>query len=116
MPPEFVARLMLRIVIRKLKAVACERSRAMDRCPREAYRYSKFLSGSANSHAGRVFVDRETIHIHDFLREVAFGLFPSGSRAPRRGFYRTMLGTPLFREGIPIGVMGIRRLRGSPFY
>ena len=69
------------------------------------------FSPDRNSVAGRVFVDRETIHIHDFL-EVASDY--SGSRAPRQG-YRTMLGTPLLREGIPIGVIGIRRLEVRPF-
>ena len=69
------------------------------------------FSPDRNWVAGRVFVDRETIHIHDFL-EVASDY--SGSRAPRQG-YRTMLGTPLLREGIPIGVIGIRRLEVRPF-
>jgi GAF domain-containing protein len=64
-----------------------------------------------NSVAGRVFTDRETIHIHDFV-EVASDY--SGSRAPREG-YRTMLGTPLLREGVPVGVIGIRRLEVRPF-
>jgi signal transduction histidine kinase len=64
-----------------------------------------------NSVAGRVFIDRETIHIHDFM-EVASDY--SGSRAPREG-YRTMLGTPLLREGVPVGVIGIRRLEVRPF-
>jgi GAF domain-containing protein len=69
------------------------------------------FSPDRNSVAGRVFVDRETIHIHDFL-EVASDY--SGSRAPREG-YRTMLGTPLLREGMPIGVIGIRRTEVRPF-
>jgi GAF domain-containing protein len=60
---------------------------------------------------GRAFVDRQTIHIHDFL-EVAAD-YPE-SRAPRTG-YRTMLATPLLREGIAIGVIGIRRLEVQPF-
>ena len=69
------------------------------------------LSPNRNSVAGRVFVDRETIHIHDFL-EVASDY--SESRALREG-YRTMLGTPLLREGVPVGVIGIRRLEVRPF-
>ncbi len=60
---------------------------------------------------GRVIVDRETIHIHDFL-EVAAD-YPQ-SVAPQRG-YRTMLGTPLLREGVPIGMIGIRRTEVRPF-
>src|SRR5262249_51329271 len=64
-----------------------------------------------NSVGGRVFVDRETIHIHDFLEVVSD--YPD-SRALPEG-YRTMLGTPLLREGIPIGVIHIRRKEVRPF-
>src|SRR5262249_6155923 len=64
-----------------------------------------------NSVGGRVFVDRETIHIHDFLEVVSD--YPD-SRALPEG-YRTMLGTPLLREGIPIGTINIRRREARPF-
>ena len=64
-----------------------------------------------NSFAGRAIVDRETIHIRDF-REVAAD-YPE-SRGTRLG-YRTMLATPLLREGIPIGVIGMRRSEVQPF-
>src|SRR5262249_1187713 len=64
-----------------------------------------------NSVGGRVFVDRETIHIHDFLEVVSD--YPD-SRALPEG-YRTMLGTPLLREGIPIGTINIRRTEVRPF-
>src|SRR5262249_19381628 len=55
--------------------------------------------------------DRETIHIHDFLQVVSD--YPD-SRALREG-YRTMLGTPLLREGVPIGTINIRRTEVRPF-
>jgi signal transduction histidine kinase len=64
-----------------------------------------------SSVGGRVFVDRETIHIHDFL-QVASDY--SGSRAQAAG-YRTMLGTPLLREGVSIGTINIRRTEVRPF-
>ncbi len=64
-----------------------------------------------DSNVGRSFVDRETVHIRDFT-EVA-GDFPE-SRASRLG-YRTMLATPLLREGVPIGVIASRRLEVQPF-
>ena len=64
-----------------------------------------------NNVIGRAFVDRETIHVHDFLAVAADYV---GSRAPQHG-YRTMLGTPLLREGLPIGVIAIRRLEVKPF-
>jgi GAF domain-containing protein len=64
-----------------------------------------------NNVIGRAFVDRETIHVHDFLAVASD--YP-GSRAPQHG-YRTMLGTPLLREGVPIGVIAIRRIEVRPF-
>jgi len=64
-----------------------------------------------NTQVGRVFVDRETIHIHDF---VAVASDYPASRAARRGD-RTTLGTPLLREGSPIGVLGVRRMEVRPF-
>jgi signal transduction histidine kinase/putative methionine-R-sulfoxide reductase with GAF domain len=59
----------------------------------------------------RAIVDCATVHVHDF-REVA-AEYPE-SRASRMG-YRTMLATPLLREGIPIGVIAIRRMEVQPF-
>jgi signal transduction histidine kinase len=59
----------------------------------------------------RTVVDCQTIHIPDFL-EVAAD-YPQ-SQARQRG-YRTMLATPLLREGIAIGTIGIRRLEVRPF-
>ena len=64
-----------------------------------------------DSVAGRVIVDREAIHIHDFV-EVAADY--SASSGPREG-YRTMLGAPLLREGVAIGAIGIRRMEVKPF-
>ena len=59
----------------------------------------------------RAIVDREVIHIHDFL-EVAAD-FPEAV-ALQMG-YRTMLAAPLLREGIAIGAIAIRRLEVQPF-
>ena len=64
-----------------------------------------------NNVIGRAFVDHETIHVHDFLT-VASDY--TGSRAAQHG-YRTMLGTPLLREGVAIGVIAIRRTEVHPF-
>ena len=60
---------------------------------------------------GRAIVDRETVHIHDF-RLVA----PEFPKSPglERG-YGTVLSTPLIREGLPIGAIGIRRTEVRPF-
>jgi signal transduction histidine kinase/HAMP domain-containing protein len=62
---------------------------------------------------GRAILDRQTIHIHDI-------------RAEREEYYtdvrhaveldiRTELATPLLREGVPIGVILIRRTEVRPF-
>ena len=64
-----------------------------------------------NGVLARAIVDCATIHLHDF-QEVAAD-FPK-SRASRMG-YRTMLAMPLLREGIPIGVIAIRRMDVQPF-
>jgi signal transduction histidine kinase/putative methionine-R-sulfoxide reductase with GAF domain len=61
---------------------------------------------------GRTVVDRETIHIHDYATE-------ADDYRRRRGLlreeYHTMLSTPLLREGVAIGMIGIRRLEVKPF-
>ena len=61
---------------------------------------------------GRVVVDRETIHIHDFLEVAADYRQSVGVQLG----YRTMLGTPLLREGVPIGMIGIRRTEVATFH
>ena len=55
---------------------------------------------------GRAIVDRQTIHIPD-LAEVPEDELRS--RFARRLGVRTILGTPLLREGVPIGTISIRR-------
>jgi two-component system, NtrC family, sensor kinase len=60
---------------------------------------------------GRAIVDRQTIHIHDF--EAVATDYPS-AWASRFGF-RTMLATPLLREGVAIGAIGIHRMEVRPF-
>jgi transcriptional regulator with GAF, ATPase, and Fis domain len=61
---------------------------------------------------GRAIIDRETIHIHDVSTAEAQSEFPE-SRA--FVYSRTNLCTPLLREGVPIGMIGIRRTEVRPF-
>ena len=61
---------------------------------------------------GRAILDRDTIHIHD-LTAVPASELPAGP-ARQRGL-RTMLATPLLREGTPIGGIMIRRTEVRPF-
>jgi GAF domain-containing protein len=60
---------------------------------------------------GRTIVERQVVYLPDFT-EVAAD-FPK-SRAPRHGF-RTMLGVPLLREGVPIGAISFVRTEVRPF-
>jgi GAF domain-containing protein len=64
-----------------------------------------------DSVTGRIIVDGEGVHFHDFL-EVAAD-YPDSRGTKYR--YRTMLGTPLLREGVAIGAIGIRRMEVRPF-
>jgi signal transduction histidine kinase len=62
---------------------------------------------------GRAVIDRQTIHVHDLAAELTE--FPGGRIYQERLGHRTILATPLLREGIPIGTIAIRRLEVRPF-
>jgi GAF domain-containing protein len=63
--------------------------------------------------ASRAVLDREPVHILDI--EAAEAEFPISAKISRRRGTRTCLATPLLREGVPIGVIAIRRLEVRPF-
>jgi GAF domain-containing protein len=65
-----------------------------------------------NSLMGRAAVERQLIHIDDMqtVAETEFG----GNRVPGRVIH-TMVATPLLREGVAIGVIGLRRTEIRPF-
>ena len=62
---------------------------------------------------GRAACDRRTIHVHDLAAEE--GEYPVGSSNAKREGHRTTLATPLLREGIPIGIILVRRMEVRPF-
>jgi PAS domain S-box-containing protein len=62
---------------------------------------------------GRAACDRRIIHVHDLAAEE--GEYPVGSRNAKREGHRTTLATPLLREGIPIGIILVRRMEVRPF-
>jgi two-component system NtrC family sensor kinase len=62
---------------------------------------------------GRCVIDRESIHVDMFSE--AGAEFPLSRLSAERGGIRTVLATPLLREGIPIGAFMIRRLDARPF-
>jgi GAF domain-containing protein len=67
---------------------------------------------SRQSVIGRAVSDRRPIHVDDI--GAALHEFPEAGRLKQMG-YRTMLVTPLLREGEPIGAIVIRRTEVSPF-
>jgi GAF domain-containing protein len=62
---------------------------------------------------GRAVLDKQTVHVHDIAAEFDFE-FPD-SRAHLTSGSRTVLATPLLREGICIGTIMIRRMEVRPF-
>src|SRR5215472_257907 len=66
------------------------------------------------SPGGRAVIDRQTIHVHDIAAEVETE-FPEYKHIQGRTGTRTVLATPLLREGVPIGVIFIRRTDVRPF-
>src|SRR5262245_30193386 len=62
--------------------------------------------------SGRAMFDKETVHVHDILSPGSLTEFPE---AVRLGNVRTVLVTPLLREGLVIGAIHIRRMEVRPF-
>jgi two-component system NtrC family sensor kinase len=67
-----------------------------------------------NFAAGRAFLDRKPVHVHDFLSGEGDD-FPAGRERARREGFRTALGVPLLREGGSIGTIMLRRTEVHPF-
>jgi GAF domain-containing protein len=63
---------------------------------------------------GRAVLERQTVHVHDLAVEVQTA-FPDAAAYQQRFGTRTILATPLLREGDPIGVIVIRRVEVRPF-
>ena len=68
------------------------------------------IRGTVN---GRTILDGRTVHVADI--QAADGEFPEGSETARRLGHRTILGVPLLREGVAIGMIGVRRTEARPF-
>src|SRR5262249_27213106 len=62
--------------------------------------------------SGRAMIDKETVHIHDVLTAESSAEF---SDSFRTGDIRTILSTPLLREGVAIGAIHVRRPEVRPF-
>ncbi len=61
--------------------------------------------------AGRALLEKKIFHIHDVLADPEY-TYRTGQKI---GGYRTILGVPLLREGIPIGVIALWRKAVRPF-
>ena len=61
--------------------------------------------------SGRIALERKSIQIPDILADPEFTWFES----QRLGKHRTLLGVPLLREGILIGLIGLGRNKVQPF-
>jgi two-component system NtrC family sensor kinase len=60
---------------------------------------------------GRALLEGRVIHIADVLADPDY----TWAEAQRLGGYRTVLGVPMLREGIPIGVLTLTRSEVRPF-
>ncbi len=63
--------------------------------------------------SGRAVIERRTIQVRDLAAEV--DEYPDTKPLQARTGARTVVGTPLLREGVPIGAILIRRLEVRPF-
>jgi PAS domain S-box-containing protein len=72
---------------------------------------SQRVTPSRNSLSGRTVLDRAVIHIPDILADPEY----TWAGPQKFGEYRTMLGVPLMREGMPIGVLAMTRDKPRPF-
>ncbi|HEX6438385.1 MAG TPA: GAF domain-containing protein, partial [Candidatus Binatia bacterium] len=76
-----------------------------------ALEFSPIIPGRVG---GRAILDRKTIHVHDLL-EASKIEFPDAGEVATATGTRTILSTPMLREGTPIGVINIRRTDVGPF-
>ena len=74
---------------------------------------ARLMTRSGN--ISRAMIDRETIHIHDLSGPEAQAEFPAAWAYSQTVGIRTVLATPLLREGVAIGAIQIRRLEVRPF-
>ena len=73
------------------------------------------IPADRTSVAGRAVLERRTVHVHDRLAELAEVLSaPARERIERLG-WRTVLATPILRDGVPIGAIVIFRREVRPF-
>jgi two-component system, NtrC family, sensor kinase len=60
---------------------------------------------------GRALLERRVIHIPDVLNDPDY----TWAKAQELGGFRTVLGVPMLREGVPVGVLALTRSEVRPF-
>ncbi|MBI3917035.1 MAG: GAF domain-containing protein, partial [Betaproteobacteria bacterium] len=74
----------------------------------------EFLPLTLGFPAGRAVLTRQTIHVHDVATALETE-YPDARVPQRLSGTRTVIYTPLLREGVAIGCIGIRRTEIRPF-
>ena len=69
------------------------------------------LSPERGSVVGRIVLEGRPVHITDVLADPEY----TQTESQKLARYRTLLGAPLLREGVPIGVITLQRLDVRPF-
>src|SRR5262249_3315335 len=69
------------------------------------------IEADRGSLMGRVLLEGSVIHIPDVKADPEYTFV----EAQKLGGYRTTLGVPMLREGVPIGVLSLNRSEVSPF-
>ena len=82
-----------------------------ERLKNKEYLESVDLAPGRGSIVGRALLERRTVQVHDVQADPEYEL----SEVIRIGDYRTALGVPLLREGVPIGVIFLTRCTVQPF-
>src|SRR5262249_30990879 len=77
----------------------------------QAYMESHSILSGRGSLAGRVILEGATVHIPDVLADPEYKM----TDAAKFGGVRTLLGVPLLREGMPIGVINLQPKSVRPF-
>jgi len=81
--------------------------------PRDFEKYMREhpVAPTSGSVLGRAIIEHKTIHVHDVEDDPDYVLV----ERQKVGKYRTVLGVPLLREGLPIGVLILTRKAVRPF-